>query len=289
MIAQQNKAKSKPKHPNWGKFAKVCGIVTAPLVIITAVVVFVIANSDEEVEKPKSDKKSTTIAEYKARMAAKVESVTGRKFEPIVVEKPEEPLDLGFYTNKMGEVKRRTGKKIILVSPKRKKLFTNHAEEQLSGVVNTALGANFYDYDVPADFEEQFLHSLTNQIEIAEDDTDEEANEKQRVIDAKETLRQAWERGDDLVELMKVEKQNMREKFESYITFEQGLNQMRAAGADADELAEYALAAKMMMQQLDIEHPLALGINEAEAMKRLEKIINYDNNEEEVDEEDIDE
>ncbi len=283
MIASQNikptKSKSNKVSARLATILSVTGILS---VLAIALAVFLGGGSEKAEEK--GEPRRTTIAEHKAAMVAKMEAATGKPFDVPTLDRDEALEAPVFYTNKLGEVKRRTGKQIVLVSSKRRKLFTNQAEEQLSGIVNTPLGANFYDYDVPDDFAEKFAHSLTNKIEITDADSDEEAAEKQRVIDAKETLRQAWQRGEDIVAIMREEKRVMKEKFESYIMFEQGLNEMRAAGADEDEIAEYALAAKMMMKQQDIEHPLALGINEADAMNRLEKLINPRESHEEEDE-----
>lgn len=108
-----------------------------------------------------------------------VESKVGHEIEIAPRTKPEpkpsvkDDAPFGYYTNKLGQVKRKTGKGGVVVNMAAAlppPLFTEPAECQLDGLVNTPLGGNYYDYDVPEDFEEQFAFSLTNKIVIAEDD-----------------------------------------------------------------------------------------------------------------------
>jgi hypothetical protein len=58
------------------------------------------------------------------------------------------------------------------------------------------------------------------------------------------------------------------------MTIEQGLMELRSADASPDEIAEYALAAKVMMEQLELENPLHLDLDETDAMEKLDKLIN---------------
>ena len=63
-------------------------------------------------------------------------------------------------------------------------------------------------------------------------------------------------------------------KAEDYQFFEQGLMELRRDGATPEEVAEYAMAAKKMMQDREIDQKLPLGIYETEAMKELDNLIN---------------
>ena len=56
--------------------------------------------------------------------------------------------------------------------------------------------------------------------------------------------------------------------------FEQGLFDLRANDASPEEIAEYAKAAKLLMDQKNIEEPLALGFEESDALEQLEDLIN---------------
>ena len=202
-----------------------------------------------------------------------VEAKTGKPMEAFKLTQGEPKAeDPGWYTNKMGEVKRRTGKTRIFHDVQRS-LFASPAEEQLSGIVNTPLGSNYYDDDVPEDFEEQFAYSLTNRIVIADDDPPDVVEKKQRVIEAKETLVQLKNSGADLKQVLREEKERLKKRFEDYLFFEEGLNKLRAEDASPDEIAEYAMAAKQMMKEREIEAPLALDTDEVDAMEKIEKLI----------------
>ncbi len=186
---------------------------------------------------------------------------------------PAKPIVPEFYTNKLGEVKRRTGKVSANWGRVTKQIFSNRCERVLGAMLMTPLGQNFYDDDVPEDFVVDFNNSLFQKIEFAPDDTPDERREKELVIAAKEELKRRMDRGEDIVEIVRQEKKMLKEKFESYVEFEQGLNKLRAGNASPEEISEYALAAKKIMDQHDIEMPLSLGEDESEAYKELQRLI----------------
>ena len=182
--------------------------------------------------------------------------------------------DLGWYVDKAGVRRKRTGKGFRVGLSPQKPLFTNQAEMQLSGIVNTQPGQNFYGDDVPENFEETFAHSLTNRIVINDDDPPDVAEKKQRVIDAKEELRQAWARGENIVEIMNESKREMKKKFDDYLFYERGLKELQQNNASAEELAEYALAAKKVMEAKGIEQRLNLTPDVQKLTREFDAIIN---------------
>lgn len=251
------------------------GLIAGAVVVALAVGAFFIFTSERCPQDERVSKEKSSIEDRRRAMRKIVESKTGRPFVPAVqAEKPKEPEDLGWYTNKAGVVKRRTGKGFVIkAGPHRKPLFDNVAENQLSGIVNTPLGANCYDYDVPEDFEEQFAYSLTNAITITENDSPEDAEKKRRVIEAKEHLVNLKKSGADIRQVLLEEKKLLRQRFEDYQAIEQGLNELRGADATPEEIADYARAAKEVMKQHDIEHPLYLAPEESEAYEKLDELI----------------
>lgn len=80
--------------------------------------------------------------------------------------------------------------------------------------------------------------------------------------------------GKDLREVLLDAKRQLKEKFEDYLFFEEGLNELRMADATSEEIAEYAVAAKKMMEDRGIEEGFCLGPDEEEAMKELNSLIN---------------
>ena len=169
---------------------------------------------------------------------------------------------------------------------RRTSLFSMPAEGQINGIVNTELGDNYYDYDVPENFEEEFKQSLTNKIVIYDDDSPDVVERKQRVMTAKEELRAAMERGEDIVAVMKDAKAQMKKKFEDYIEIEKGLNDLIRKSATTEELADYALAAKKLMEANGITAALHLRPDVEKTVKRYEAIINGEKIPKDEDEED---
>lgn len=270
-LKTKQQIKRSPKISRFKYFGFIIGSI---LIVVLSLLLF---ERDEptQIENRKVAKKS--YAKAKADLIAKVEAKTKKRFNTVKQSvKPSGPVDLGygFYTNRVGEVKARTRPAFVIRPRQSKELFTQPAENFISAIVNTPLGQPLYDQDVPENFEELFKQSLTNTIVITEDDTPDEVLAKQRTIDAKEFIRDLMRKGENVREILLQEKQIIKKKHESYMTIEQGLMELRSADASPDEIAEYALAAKMMMEQLELENPLHLDLDETDAMEKLDKLIN---------------
>ena len=267
---------SAPIKPKAKKPSPMRGVLAGGLVVILAAVAYFVffAGKDEpqKVEKKTPAKIKTVKPAVTNRYTAanrndlrkKIEERTGKPIAPY-----------GYYTNKEGKVVARTRPPFIAGGKAvSRSLFASPAENQIDGLVNTPLGGNYYDYDVPENFDEQFAYSLTNRIVIKDDDPPDIAARKQRVIDAKEDLIKAKKEGQDLRQVMLEAKQEMKKKFEDYIFFEQGLTELRVNNASDEEIAEYALAAKKMMEEKGIEERLHLSPDQHEAMEKMERLIN---------------
>lgn len=253
------------------------GVLAGGLVVILAVVgYFVFFAGKDEPRKNAKERRPATIKEVKPVVTNRYAAANRDDLRKKIEERTGKPIaPYGYYTNKEGKVVARTRPPFIAggraVS---RSLFASPAENQLDGLVNTPLGGNYYDYDVPENFEEQFAFSLTNRIVIKDDDPPDIAARKQRVIDAKEELVKAKKEGRDLRQVMLEAKQEMKKKFEDYIFFEQGLTELRVNNASDEEIAEYALAAKKMMEEKGIEERLHLSPDQHEAMEKMERLIN---------------
>lgn len=255
------------------------GMIFAVIAVVAAVIVaFYVLDRDTD---KKNDSVKVQAKESKPRkitgrekLRKIVESKTGKTFNPDL-SKPQKQ-DFGWYTNKMGEVKRKTSNEGFRIRARKTKreLFSNAAEMQIDVVVNTPLGQDIFDDSVPENFEEQFAYSLTNVIKITENDSPRDVERKQRVIEAKEQLVQMKKEGENLRDVLINHKRELMKKCRDYHLYERGLMELRAKNASSEEIAEYALAAKTMMQEREIEHPLTLTIEETEAMKELDKLIN---------------
>lgn len=267
-------AKPAPKKPSAWR-GVVAGLVVVA-VALGAVCYFMIGGGDATGERVKPRRETPKRTVTRSDLAKIVEKRTGKAFEPVVTPQKKEPEDLGWYTNKMGVVKRRTSKEgfVIRAAKRADDIFTNKVESQLDAVLNTPLGAGCFDDSVPENFDEEFAYSLTNRIEITEDDPPQVAERKRRVIEAKEQLVALKNQGEDLRQLMIEQKRMLMKKAEDYQFFEQGLMELRRDGATPEEVAEYAMAAKKMMQDREIDQKLPLGIYETEAMKELDNLIN---------------
>lgn len=180
--------------------------------------------------------------------------------------------EFGWYTNKFGQVLKRTRKPYDGIRHD-KELFTCAAEGIIDSVVGTPFGEMLLDDDVPEDFEEDFKSSLTNKIEIRESDTPEEREAKERVIAAKAELKKYWLIGQDVREIMIKEKKELRRLYELKEDLEFQLQDMRDSEASQEEICEFATAAKAILRQQNVELPLNISKDEECIVEGFEKIL----------------
>ena len=267
---------SVPIKPKAKKPSPMRGVLAGGLVVILAAIAYFAFFTGDDKPQKAEKRAPSKIKEVKPAVTNRYTAANRDDLRKKIEERTGKPIaPYGYYTNKEGKVVARTRPPFIAGGKAvSRSLFASPAENQLDGLVNTPLGGNYYDYDVPENFEEQFAFSLTNRIVIKDDDPPDIAARKQRVIDAKEELVKAKNEGRDLRQVMLEAKQEMKKKFEDYIFFEQGLTELRVNNASDEEIAEYALAAKKMMEEKGIEERLHLSPDQHEAMEKMERLIN---------------
>lgn len=252
------------------------GVVAGVIVVVGAVLAYVvISNSDSKPRDEDNDVRHANIKEVKPSLARQTNDLTevSKTVATSGVEVAKKPEDLGFYTNKLGEVKRRTGKKVVLHGRKTKRLFACRAENIINSVVSCRPGEMVADTHVPENFKELLQEALINPIHFEETDTEDERQQKQRVIDAKKELKKALLRGEDVAEIIREEKRYLKKQYETYRFYEQGLMDLRKNKATPEQISEYALAAQQMMEKQNLEKKLHFTGHERLAIKDLQEVI----------------
>ena len=185
--------------------------------------------------------------------------------------------DFGYYTNKLGQIRQRTGKPFVIERNYEKQLFSNAAENEIAAVISLPVGEMVLDTDVPEDFEEDFKAAMTNRIEFSDDDTPQEREEKERVIAAKGQLRKMWLLGQDVRQILIEEKKDMQKLWETRQDLLMGLHDLRDSGAGIEEIGDYVVAAKKLMKDRGIEAGLSLEHDEEAVVKEFEKYLEPQN------------
>jgi hypothetical protein len=214
-------------------------------------------------EKPKRPKSAP--AEKPKRQARPV-SDHGRGVEK--AEKPSKPKPqrFGQYEVEVDE----NGERWIYRDGKRRhimraepgtsrQLFRNHAENQLSALLTVKPGDMIVGFDIDdARFEKEFLESLKTPIEITDDDTPEEQEEKQLVIDAKNNLARYHKEGINIAQLVRDEYREIAKLNALKTDLKAELSRMRREGATPDEIRLQVEASNKMLEQYGMEHDFKL-------------------------------
>lgn len=251
------------------------GGIAAGIVVLGAIAAWVFLSPSDAGREKEQERTKGRIKEVSPSIAKKEEPkpvVKPAETSKVEVAK-KEPEDLGYYTNKLGQVKKRTGKGVVVHGPPSKTLFKNRAEVIINAIFSTKVGEVSY-VDIPPNFQKLFEQSLLEKIEFADDDTPEERAQKEQVIALKKELRKRWMAGEDVAEIMREEQRNMQKKSQQYQFYADELREIRHSGASDEEIAEFAAAARKAMKENGIEKGLIIKPKERKILKQIEKEIN---------------
>lgn len=140
-----------------------------------------------------------------------------------------------------------------------RQLFRNHAENQLSALLTVKPGDMIVGFDIDdARFEKEFLESLKTPIEITGDDTPEEREEKELVIEAKKNLARYHKEGIDIAQLVRDEYREIAKLNALKTDLKAELARMRRDGATPEEIRLQVEASNKMLEQYGMEHEFKL-------------------------------
>lgn len=141
-----------------------------------------------------------------------------------------------------------------------KKLFTQISDQKIHRLLRVKPGQLFLGtatYD--GRFVKTFLESLKEPIEFADDDTPEEREMKQAVIDTRKELKEAYDRGEDIAELMRETERQMHEQAAYRLDLRRAIVEYKKSGEHTDQdIKDYITAANSILNEHGME-PLKLG------------------------------
>lgn len=185
------------------KPSPVRGLVAGAVVVaLAAVAYFAFFSGSENPQAEKPDKDRGRIKEVTPAAAPKAAPVATNKVEKNKLET---------YIDERGVERYKGGLRVVKKFPKppanqmntNKHIFKHSAELEIEGLVTITPGK--FMIDVPINgrvFLKSFKESLKEEIEILDTDTEEEKEIKRAVITAKKELKDAMDRGEDIVKIM---------------------------------------------------------------------------------------
>lgn len=252
------------------------GLFAGAIVVVVGAVVllYFTASRDSQVKRAKNNETPTSlIREVKPatgpqRPTTNLTASAGMVKQQQTRKEDEGPL---FYTNKMGEVKRVQNKEGVVVHlAPRKKLFTHRSDVVISDILSVRPGELSYA-TIPSDFDELFAKSLLEKIEFSDDDTEEDRAKKERVIAARNELKERWKAGESAAQILRDEQKRLEKLAGKYEFYKGEVQNLRASGATPKEVAELVAAARIAMQNDDIKIGLSMNWDEHLALMELEK------------------
>ncbi len=141
-----------------------------------------------------------------------------------------------------------------------KKLFTKMSDQKIHRLLRVKPGQLFLGTATYDDrFVKTFLESLKEPIEFAEDDTPEEREMKQAVIDTRKELKEAYDRGEDIAAIMRETEKQMHEQAAYRLDLRRAVVEYKKSGEHTDQdVKDYIEAANTILKENGME-PLKLG------------------------------
>lgn len=208
MIAPNNNTPKKVKHNNNFKFTRL--VVWAIVGISALVLVFVLRHQYKVDAEPIETRVGAgKIKEATPSIASKPAPKPKPKAETYKERRMRE-INAGIYTDDRG-VKRYANGARVPVEPDvvvdlrnlKNRKFTFSSERQIAEVLMAIPGERLIgEIRYGEAFEEDFRNSLTNKIEIYEEDSEETVELKQAVIDTKADLAERMRNGESVAEIM---------------------------------------------------------------------------------------
>lgn len=141
-----------------------------------------------------------------------------------------------------------------------RKLFTQSSDRKIERLMRVQpgrlmLGTVTYNER----FVDDFLESLKTPIEFTEEDTEADRALKQAVKDARDDLKAAYDRGEDIVEIMRATEKELHDLAAYKLDLRSLIVEYRKSGEHSDQdVKDYIEAANAMLTERGME-PLRLG------------------------------
>ena len=140
-----------------------------------------------------------------------------------------------------------------------KNLFKTLADKKINRLLQIRPGQMFIGtatYDKK--FVQNFVESLKTPIEFADDDTEEDRAAKQAVIDTRNELKEAYDRGEDIAAIMRETEKSLHEQATYRINLQREIVKYKQSGEHSDQdVKDYIDAANTILKEHGME-PLKL-------------------------------
>lgn len=131
----------------------------------------------------------------------------------------------------------------------KKSPFKYYAEREISAIVSAPQGAFLFPSPIDGRFEDDFLKSLDDPIQIAQDDSPDVAEQKQRVIEAKKYIKEQMDAGVPLAKIISDARDEVNKATRMRENFQIGLQKLVKQKASKEDISDYVNAANMLLEK----------------------------------------
>ncbi|MBQ6010556.1 MAG: hypothetical protein IJL17_18645 [Kiritimatiellae bacterium] len=155
--------------------------------------------------------------------------------------------------------------------PEKRSLFKFASEKEIDRIISAEPGHRIIGRFPKGFLERDFRKSLEAKIEFTEEDTEEDIARKKRMIDVKEQLRQALDRGEKFDEIMEEARSEVNALADFRDNMIKNLVQLKKSGASEQEIEDYYSAANKMLGEKRIK-PLLTPFQIREKVEKLRQM-----------------
>ena len=251
---------------SFSKSAALRIIVAVTLVVIcgVAILYFRTSSKNEDVKAPAPKEQKPAQKEVVKQQPPKTNAVPVKTEPPL---KPGESRNVQWTRpanwDQMTPAQRTRAQPVgRVIRPKwmdEKKLFTKITDQKIHRLLRVKPGQLFLGTATYDDrFVKSFLESLKEPIEFADDDTPEDREMKQAVIDTRKELKEAYDRGEDIAEIMRETEKQMHEQAAYRLNLRSEIIEYKKSGEHTDQdIKDYITAANTILKEHGME-PLKL-------------------------------
>ena len=155
--------------------------------------------------------------------------------------------------------------------PEKRSIFKFASEKEIDRIISAEPGHRIIGRFAKGFLERDFRKSLGAKIEFTEEDTEEDVARKKRMIDVKEQLRQALDRGEKFDEIMEEARSEVNALADFRDNMVKNLVQLKKSGASEQEIEDYYSAANKMLGEKSIK-PLLTPFQIREKVEKLRQM-----------------
>lgn len=240
-----NGAANVPRKDGGKSSGLVHGLIAGGVVVVIGVLaIYFLSGESENRPSPKSVKPAAEVTDTPAEPVApkKVEAPKPKPIDPNARPTRIGEVVNGYVLLPSGRLHKRQGvvtNSVALRAKGKFEIFDHDTDNEIAGYLSLEPGETIIgDRDFDERFVQEFLESLKTPIIVTKDDNEYQAQLKRMVIDARKSMKEAYDNGEDICKLMKDTREEMQDMMRYRMQLESQFHEYRNKEALTDQDVE---------------------------------------------------